>query len=481
MLRILNYINGTLCEPLSGNWLDNYNPATGAVFSQVPDSGEADVETAVTAARNAFPQWAALTAQQRSEYLLAIASLIKEHLPGLAKDEVTDNGKTITQATEVDIPRAAANFEFFAEAIKEFPAENYTTSDSIYNEVLRQPLGVVAAISPWNLPLYLFTWKIAPALAAGNTVVAKPSEITPLTAFRLAELCIKAGLPPGVLNIIHGAGNTTGNALITHKKIKAITFTGSTAVGRHIASVAGPQLKKISLELGGKNPAMVFADCNFERTVKELVRASFSNQGEICLCSSRLLVQDSIYEAFKKAFVQQAEAMKVGDPTLPETKVGAIVSKVHFDKICSYLQLAREEGGTILCGGAPIKMTGEHEPGWFIPPTVIEGLNNSCRTNREEIFGPVVTLMPFKTEAEAIALANDNDYGLSATIWTTDTKKANRVAAQTEAGVIWINCWLVRDLRTPFGGMKNSGVGREGGLEALRFFTEPKNVCTKSL
>lgn len=479
MLRILNYINGSLSEPLSNRWLDNYNPATGAIFSQVPDSGAEDVEAAVQAAKDAFPHWSALTAKQRSEYLFKVANLIKEHLHELAADEVTDNGKTITQATEVDIPRAASNFEFFAEAITKFSGETFKTSETINNEVLRQPLGVVAAISPWNLPLYLFTWKIAPALAAGNTVVAKPSEVTPLTAFRLAELCIKAGLPPGVLNIIHGAGNTTGNALITHKKIKAITFTGSTAVGRHIASVAAPQLKKISLELGGKNAATVFADCDLDKTVKELIRASFSNQGEICLCSSRLLVQDSIYETFKTAFVQQAEAMKVGDPTLPGTKVGAIVSKVHFDKICSYLQLAKEEGGTILCGGAPIKLDGGNEHGWFIPPTVIEGLNNSCRTNREEIFGPVVTLIPFKTEEEAIALANDNEYGLSATIWTTDTEKANRVAAQTDAGVIWINCWLVRDLRTPFGGMKNSGVGREGGDEALRFFTEPKNICTK--
>lgn len=479
MFRILNYINGSLVEPRSNKWLNNYNPATGAVFSQVPDSGAEDVEAAVQAAKDAFPHWSALTAKQRSEYLFKVANLIKEHLHELAGDEVTDNGKTITQATEVDIPRAASNFEFFAEAITKFSGETFKTSETINNEVLRQPLGVVAAISPWNLPLYLFTWKIAPALAAGNTVVAKPSEVTPLTAFRLAELCIKAGLPPGVLNIIHGAGNTTGNALITHKKIKAITFTGSTAVGRHIASVAAPQLKKVSLELGGKNPATVFADCDLDKTVKELIRASFSNQGEICLCSSRLLVQDSIYEQFKTAFVQQAEAMKVGDPTLPGTKVGAIVSKVHFDKICSYLQLAKEEGGTILCGGAPIKLDGGNEHGWFIPPTIIEGLNNSCRTNREEIFGPVVTLIPFKTEEEAIALANDNEYGLSATIWTTDTEKANRVAAQTDAGVIWINCWLVRDLRTPFGGMKNSGVGREGGDEALRFFTEPKNVCTK--
>jgi aminomuconate-semialdehyde/2-hydroxymuconate-6-semialdehyde dehydrogenase len=480
MLLIQNYINGKLCTPHSGEWLDNYNPATGTVFSQVPDSDEADVEAAIQAATAAFPQWAALTAKERAAYLNKVAQLIKEELESLAIDEVTDNGKTITQAKEVDIPRAASNFEFFAEAITRFKGETYKTSEQVNNEVLRQPLGVVACISPWNLPLYLFTWKIAPALAAGNTVVAKPSEITPLTAFRLASLCIKAQLPPGVLNIIHGTGSRTGNALVSHKKIKAITFTGSTAVGRHIATVAGPQLKKISLELGGKNPALVFDDCDFEKTVKELVRASFSNQGEICLCSSRLLVQHTIYEKFKMAFVQQAAAMKTGDPMLPDTKVGAIVSKTHFEKISSYLTLARKEGAIVLCGGAAINTGGTFENGWFIPPTVLEGLNNNCRTNQEEIFGPVVSLIPFKTEEEAIALANDNEYGLSATIWTTDEAKAQRAAAQTEAGVIWINCWLVRDLRTPFGGMKNSGVGREGGEEALRFFTEAKNICTKT-
>lgn len=479
MLHLQNYINGRLCAPQSGLWLSNYNPALGSVFAQVPDSGDADVVAAVQAAKAAFPQWAALTAEERAGYLFRIAELIEEHLETLAIDEVTDNGKTITQAREVDIPRAASNFRFFAEAITGFKKETFKTSDTINNEVLRQPLGVVAAISPWNLPLYLFTWKIAPALATGNTVVAKPSEITPLTAFRLSELCIKAGLPPGVLNIVHGTGGRTGNAIINHKQVKAITFTGSTAVGKHIASVAAPQLKKVSLELGGKNPALVFADCDFDKTVKELVRASFSNQGEICLCSSRLLVQDAIFEKFKTAFVAQASAMKVGNPLLPETRVGAIVSQTHFNKICSYLELAQEEGGTILCGGRPVNPGGELENGWFVPPTVIEGLNNQCRTNQEEIFGPVVTLIPFTTEEEAITLANDNDYGLSATIWTTDAEKAQRVARQTEAGVIWINCWLIRDLRTPFGGMKNSGVGREGGEEALRFFTEPKNVCIR--
>jgi aminomuconate-semialdehyde/2-hydroxymuconate-6-semialdehyde dehydrogenase len=479
MLQILNYIDGALCQPLSGNWLDNYNPATGKVFSQVPDSSAEDVNRAVTAAQKAFPAWSGLMPTERATHLQKLSQLITENLPSLAEDEVMDNGKTITQALEVEIPRAASNLQFFADAIVQWEQEQYITSDTVTNDVLRQPLGVVAAISPWNLPLYLFTWKIAPALAAGNTVVAKPSEVTPLTAFRFAELCMQAGLPPGVLNIVHGSGGQTGNALISHKGIKAITFTGSTAVGRHIASVAAPSLKKISLELGGKNPAIVFADCDLETTVQQLIRASFSNQGEICLCSSKILIEAPLYKTFKNAFVAAVQKIKVGDPMEANTRMGAIVSQAHYDKILTHLQWAKEDGGTLLCGGEAIQLSGEQANGWFITPTVIEGLPNSSRTNQQEIFGPVVTLQPFETESHAVQLANENEYGLSATIWTKDLDKANRVAAQTEAGVIWINCWLVRDLRTPFGGMKSSGLGREGGTEALRFFTEAKNVCTR--
>jgi aminomuconate-semialdehyde/2-hydroxymuconate-6-semialdehyde dehydrogenase len=479
VLQIINYINGQFTPPLSGQWLDNFNPATGQVFAQVANSNNADVNLAVEAAQKAFPAWSGLAAGERAAYLLRLSDLILENLESLAIDEVTDSGKTITQAREVDIPRAASNLRFFAEAINAFGGEAYRTSETVNNEVLRQPLGAVACISPWNLPLYLFTWKIAPALAAGNTVVAKPSEVTPLTAFRLAALCSKAGLPPGVLNIIQGNGAQTGNALVSHPGIKAITFTGSTAVGRHIASVAAPQLKKVSLELGGKNPALVFAGCDFDHTVKELVRASFSNQGEICLCSSKILIEAPLYEKFKTAFVSAVQNITVGNPLLPQTRMGAIVSKVHHQKISSHLAIAKEEGGRFLCGGSTLSFDGELAGGWYIAPTVIEGLPNNCRTNQQEIFGPVVTLQSFTTEAEALQLANENEYGLSATIWTTDLEKANRVAAQTEAGVIWINCWLVRDLRTPFGGMKNSGVGREGGDEALRFFTEAKNICVQ--
>jgi aminomuconate-semialdehyde/2-hydroxymuconate-6-semialdehyde dehydrogenase len=476
-MQLLNYINGELIPPQSNQYLDSINPATGLKINDVPISNEADVENAIVAAENAFANWSNLTAQDRSNYLIAIANEIENSLQELALAEVQDNGKTITQATTVDIPRAAENFKFFAQAIVDFPKESYDNKNYT-NEVLRQPLGVVACISPWNLPLYLFTWKIAPALAAGNCVVAKPSEVTPLTAFLLSKICIKIGLPAGVLNILHGNGMFTGNALVTHSKIKAISFTGSTAVGKHIAKLAAESLKKVSLELGGKNPAIVFDDCDFDKTVKELVRASFSNQGEICLCSSKLFIQKNMYEKFKIAFVEQVKNLKVGNPLLAETNVGAIVSEQHFNKIINCIAIAKEEGATILCGGNIIKLDGENANGFFIAPTVLENLPNNCKTNQEEIFGPVVSLMPFENEAEVIHLANENQYGLSATIWSEDLEKANRVASKIDAGVIWINCWLIRDLRTPFGGMKNSGIGREGGNEALRFFTEAKNVCS---
>jgi aminomuconate-semialdehyde/2-hydroxymuconate-6-semialdehyde dehydrogenase len=476
-MQLLNYINGQLVVPQSNQYLDSINPATAIKINDVPISDANDVVAAVQAAQSAFAAWSNLSAQERSNYLLAIANEIENSLPELALAEVQDNGKTITQATNVDIPRAAENFKFFAKAILDFPNEHFNTP-KFNNEVLRQPLGVVACISPWNLPLYLFTWKIAPALAAGNCVVAKPSEVTPLTAFLLSKICIKIGLPAGVLNIIHGNGNVTGNTMIAHPKVKAISFTGSTAVGKHIAKVAAENLKKVSLELGGKNPAIVFDDCDFDKTVTELVRASFSNQGEICLCSSKIFIQKNSYEKFKTAFVEKVKALKVSNPLLPETGVGAIVSKVHYNKIINCITIAKQEGATILCGGEAVQLEGENENGFFIAPTVLENLPNNCKTNQEEIFGPVVSLLPFDNEEEVIHLANENQYGLSATIWTEDVEKANRVASKIDAGVIWINCWLIRDLRTPFGGMKNSGIGREGGNEALRFFTEAKNVTS---
>lgn len=472
-----NYIGGNFIGPLSGAFIENVNPATGALFSFTPDSNEKDVEVAVMAARKAFPEWSVTPVEERFKILNRIATLIDEHLDELALAETTDNGKPLWLSKRVDIPRASANFRFFATGIMHFASESHVMENKAVNYTLRQPIGIVGCISPWNLPLYLFTWKIAPALAAGNCVIAKPSEVTPVTAFLLGKICKKAGLPDGVLNIIHGKGDTAGEAIIKHPSIKAISFTGSTRAGARIASVAAPMFKKLSLELGGKNPNIIFADCDWQKMMKTTVQSSFSNQGQICLCGSRILVEETVYEKFKQEFVTQVKKLKVGDPLENSSKQGALVSKVHFEKVKQAIDTAIGEGGKVLCGGNIIKPEGRCADGFFIEPTVIEGLGAECKTNKEEIFGPVVTLQSFKTEEEALALANACDYGLSATIWTQDISKANKVAAKLESGIIWINCWLLRDLRTPFGGIKNSGVGREGGWEALRFFTEAKNVC----
>lgn len=475
-MQILNYIDGVLVAPESGQYLDNINPATGDVYGKIPLSNSVDVEQAVQAAAKAFPAWRSLPAEKRFTYLLAIADQIDARASELAMAETQDNGKPLWLSKAVDIPRASSNFRFFATGVLHQASESHATDQTAIHYTLRQPLGVVACISPWNLPLYLFTWKIAPALAAGNCVVAKPSEVTPATAFLLSQICIDCGLPAGVLNIIHGTGPDTGKALVAHPKVKAISFTGSTRAGAEIASIAAPQFKKLSLELGGKNPNIIFADCDWEKMLQTTVQSSFSNQGQICLCGSRILVERSIYDRFKEAFVAKAAALQVGDPLEPSSRLGAIVSKAHYDKILACIALAKEEGGRVLTGGSAVQLEGRCAQGYFIAPTVIEGLGPACKTNQEEIFGPVVTLQPFDTEAEALALANDSSYGLSATIWTQDITRGHRLAAQLESGIVWVNCWLLRDLRTPFGGVKNSGVGREGGWEAIRFFTEPKNV-----
>ncbi|HEV7783069.1 MAG TPA: aldehyde dehydrogenase [Chitinophagaceae bacterium] len=472
-----NYIGGNLIGPLSGNFIDNTNPAMGEVTGKIPDSNEKDINIAVDAAKKAFPSWSISPVEERFRVLNRIAELIDENLDALALAETNDNGKPLWLSKKVDIPRASANFRFFATGIMHFATESHNMEDKAVNYTLRQPIGIVGCISPWNLPLYLFTWKIAPALAAGNCVIAKPSEVTPVTAFLLARICKEAGLPGGVLNIVHGTGNITGEAIVRHPDIKAISFTGSTRAGESIASIAAPKFKKLSLELGGKNPAIIFADCNWEKMMGDTIRSSFSNQGEICLCGSRILVEESIYDRFKEEFVERTKALTVGDPLLDDSKQGAIVSKVHFEKIMRCIDTAKQEGGKILCGGHIVRPEGRCAHGYFIEPTVIEGLGPDCQTNQEEIFGPVVTLQSFRTEEEALQLANATQYGLAATIWTQDISKANRMAAKVESGIIWINCWLLRDLRTPFGGLKNSGVGREGGWEALRFFTEAKNVC----
>ncbi len=477
MEEILNYIGGKLLEPQSNQYIDNYEPATGSVYSQIPNSDEKDVAIAVEAAKNAFPGWSNTPASTRSAIMIRIADLIAANLDTLAAAESKDNGKPVSLAKSVDIPRAESNIRFFATAILHFASEAHIMENSAINYTNRKPIGVVGCISPWNLPLYLFTWKIAPALAAGNCVVAKPSEITPYTAFLFSKLCIEAGLPAGVLNIVHGLGASTGNAIVSHKSVKAISFTGGTTTGAHIAAIAAPMFKKLSLELGGKNPNIIFADCDFDKMIATTVRSSFSNQGQICLCGSRILVEKSIYEKFKTAFVEKVKKMSVGDPADPETKMGAVVSEAHMNKVLSYIELAQKEGGKILTGGQRVFLEGKNKNGYFIPPTIIEGLDENCRTNKEEIFGPVVTIAPFDTEAEAVRIANSTEYGLAATVWTSNLNTAHRVAANIESGIVWINTWLLRDLRTPFGGVKNSGVGREGGFEALKFFTESQNVC----
>lgn len=475
--QIANYIGGKLQAPLNNRYLPNVNPATGEEYSQTPDSDHADVSAAEEAARGAFGAWSVTPAEERFRLLNRIADLIDQNLEALALAETNDNGKPLWLSKRVDIPRASSNFRFFATGIMHFSTESHGMEDKAINYTLRQPVGVVGCISPWNLPLYLFTWKIAPALAAGNCVVAKPSEVTPMTAYLLSLICIEAGLPAGVLNIVHGGGPECGAAIVAHPGIKAISFTGSTRAGKQIAATAAPMFKKISLELGGKNPNIIFADCDWEKMMRTTLQSSFSNQGQICLCGSRILIEESIYEKFKTEFVARARKLTPGDPLDDNSKQGAVVSKLHYDKVLACIALAQEEGGTVLAGGQAVKGSGRCADGLFIAPTVIEGLGANCRTNMEEIFGPVVTLQPFKTEDEALQLANTSDYGLSATIWTQDVSRANRVAMKVHSGIIWVNCWLLRDLRTPFGGFKNSGVGREGGWDALRFFTEPKNVC----
>lgn len=478
-MELANLIDGQLRAPASGAYLDVHEPATGKVCARCPDSDARDVEAAVQAARRAAPAWAMRPTGERARCLHRLADAIEARLDDFARDESRDSGKPVKLARNLDIPRAVANLRFFAEAVTQWPGESHVDAHAI-NYTLRQPLGVVGCISPWNLPLYLFTWKIAPALAAGNTVVAKPSEVTPLTAFRLAELAGACDLPPGVLNIVHGLGPKVGQAIVGHPQIKAVSFTGSTRTGAAIAESAARQFKKVSLEMGGKNPAIVFADADLsDANMDTLVRSGFANQGEICLCGSRLLVQRPIYDRFKARYLEKVRSLRVGDPDDAANDLGALVSQPHFDKVKASIARAREEGGTVLCGGGAVKPGGRCADGWFIAPTVIEGLPQDCATNREEIFGPVVTLIPFNDEDEAVAIANGTDYGLAASLWTSQLDRAHQMAARLDFGIVWINCWLLRDLRTPFGGVKHSGVGREGGSEALRFFTEPKNVCIR--
>ena len=479
MEKILNYINGELVEPIKGKYLDNYNPATGKVYSLVPDSDAEDINKAVAAAKKAFKTWSKTSKQERSEILLRLADTIENHFDELVVAESKDNGKPESLARDVDIPRAPINLRFFATAILHFDSEIHEMDGMALNYTLRQPIGVAACISPWNLPLYLLTWKIAPALAAGNTVVAKPSEVTPMTAYLLSKICIEAGIPKGVLNIVHGLGSKIGDPLTTHPDTPIVSFTGGTVTGRHIATVTAPMFKKLSLELGGKNPNIIFSDADFDKAVSIATKAAFSNQGQICLCGSRLFVQKDIYDDFKKALLKKVRQLKVGDPKEPASNLGAVVSKQHMNKILSKIQEARKLDGKVLIGGEREILNGELKNGYYIQPTVIEGLSYECSINQEEIFGPVVTIIPFNSEEEVIKMANSTKYGLSASIFTENVSKAHRVAASIDSGIVWINTWLLRDLRIPFGGMKHSGLGREGGFKSLQFFTEPKNVCVK--
>ncbi len=456
--------------------LDNVTPGTGEVYGAIPRSGPEEVDRAVAAAKRAFPAWSSTPAAERAACLERLADAVRDNAPLLAEAEARDNGKPVSLAAHVDIPRAEKNLRFYASGIQHFASQSHAMEGEAINYTLRKPLGVVACISPWNLPLYLFTWKVAPALAAGNCVVAKPSELTPATAYLLSTWVEEAGFPPGVFNVLHGLGPEVGEAMVTHDDIAAVSFTGGTQTGARIAGHVAPKFKKMSLELGGKNPAIVFADADFDEALRTTLRSSFANQGQICLCGSRILVERSIYDALREAWGAIASIMGAGDPLDPATKMGAVVSESHMNKILSCIERARDEGGAVLCGGNRVFPKGG-ENGFFVAPTVIEGLGPNCATNQEEIFGPVVTLQAFDTEEEALALANDTMYGLAATLWTTDLKRAHRVAAKIDSGIVWVNTWLLRDLRTPFGGVKASGLGREGGFEALEFFTEPQNIC----
>jgi aminomuconate-semialdehyde/2-hydroxymuconate-6-semialdehyde dehydrogenase len=477
MQVLSNAIAGNFQPAAAEETLDNISSVTGERLATIPRSRAQDVDDAVTAGRAALNgEWGQSTVEQRASLLDAVADVIESRLEELAAVESRDTGKPFRLAATIDIPRAVANFRFFASAVRQH-RDGFHEMPGAINYTLRRPVGVVGLITPWNLPLYLLTWKTAPALAMGNAIVAKPSELTPMTATVLAEILHEVGLPPGVFNLVHGLGAEAGQALVEHPDVNGISFTGGTATGAIVGAAASTGFKKLSLELGGKNPTVVFADCDMDKTIDGAIRAAFANQGQVCLCGSRILVERSIYGEFVDRFVERASAMKVGDPADPDVDMGALISLAHRDKVESYLTLATEEGGTILCGGARPDLPAPLDHGAFLTPAVIAGLAQDCRTTQEEIFGPVASIYAFDDEDEAIAMANGVRFGLSASVWTQDLSRAHRVSAALEVGMVWVNTWLLRDLRTPFGGIKASGVGREGGDHSLSFFSEPKNVC----
>jgi len=479
MITVRNYVGGRFVPAHSGQHMDDLCPADGTVIAQIPRSGARDVDEAAAAANEALKgPWANSTVEDRAQLLESIASAIEARLDEFAALESRDQGKPVSLARSVDIPRAIANFRFFAGAIRHDHTDFHPMAGAL-NYTLRRPVGVMGLITPWNLPLYLLTWKVAPALAMGNTIVAKPSELTPLTANALAEVFDQIGAPKGIFNLVHGLGAEAGDAIVSHPEIKGISFTGGTSTGALVAASAAPKFKKLSLELGGKNPTLIFADCDFDAAVEGAARAGFANQGEICLCGSRILVERSIHDRFLTALTQRVAAMKVGDPSAQDTQVGALVSADHRDKVESYIELGKQEGGTIECGGKRPELAEKLQDGYYLEPTVISGLTPSCRTATEEIFGPVVTVHPFDDEREAMAMANGVRYGLAASLWTTNLSRAHRLAEELESGMVWVNTWLLRDLRVPFGGMKDSGVGREGGRYSLEFFSESRNICIK--
>ena len=484
MDRILNYVDGRLVEPAGGAFVEKVNPATGRAYALMPDSGPADVDAAVSAAATALPAWSERAPAARAEMLRVLAAKLEASSDEFARAESIDTGKLLSLSSRMDIPRSVGMLRFYADLIGQgdagLPAESSSVPEpKAVNRTLYQPLGVVACITPWNLPLYLLIWKVAPAIAAGNCVVAKPSEHSPMTAYLFSRLCADAGLPRGVLNVVHGTGPKLGPALVTNPEIAGISFTGSSAAGAEISRLAAPLFKRLSLEMGGKNATVIFADADYAGALDSAARAAFLNQGQFCLAGSRILVEKSLWGRFRDDLAAKARELRPGDPLAPTTAQGAIASRAQLDKIAHYVELARKEGGNVLAGGERVTLASPHEQGFYYAPTVIEGLAPSSSLNLEEIFGPVVTIAPFATEQAAIELANGTRYGLTASVFTGDSARASRVARALKAGTIWINCWLVRDVRVPFGGMKDSGVGREGGLYSLRFFTEPKNVCTQ--